>query len=137
MPPLDVTISSYFTIEPAATTFARARFFSTMWGFGLATGAAGVTAGVSGATGGAPGGVTTGGTTGGATGTRGRRRRRAGAGHTSVTVGIEPPLQVAPTVSVPKMGQVCVIAVCAGTGNCWVTPFTVSVETLSRPKFAL
>ena len=122
-----------------ATIFASARFLSTMCGLG--DGAA-AWPGSTGAARRRPGGggrrsgrrrpaAAAGGATGGATGGGdGRRRRRAGAGHTSVTVGIEPPLQVAPTVSVPKMGQVCVTAVCAGTVNCWVTPFTVSVETL-------
>ena len=145
MPPLAVTISWYFTTEPAATVFASARFLSTMCGLGDgAVGVAGVTAG--GVTTAGGGGVAAGGGGGGGGGFEeaesdgggGGGDGVTGAGHTSVTVGgREPPLQVAPTVSVPKIGQVCVTAVCAGTVNCWLTPFTVSVETLSRPKLAL
>ena len=53
-----------------------------------------------------------------------------------MTVGIDPPLHVEPTVSVPKTGHVWVIAVYLGTLNGWLTPFTVSVATLTRPKWA-
>src|SRR6185436_9591520 len=89
VPPLAVTTSRYFTIEPAGTVCASAFFRSAMVTF---------SAGGEGVTGGATGGA--GGVTGG-----------AGGGHMSVTVGIEPPLQVAPTVSVPKTGHVWVTAV--------------------------
>jgi hypothetical protein len=87
-------------------------------GGGVTAGGGGVTAG---------GGVTT--TTGGG--------GAAGAGHVSVTVGIDPPLQTAPTVCVPKSGQVSVVRVRACTVTSLVVPSTVSVTTLVRPKSVL
>ena len=116
---------------------ASARYVSEMTGGGalftdgVAGGAAGGVTTAGGATGagggggGGGGGVTAGGG-GGATGGGGG----CGASQCSVTVGIDPPLQVAPTVTVPKTGHVWVDTTCALTGNVSTTPFTVSVETL-------